>query len=158
MTIRWWTPMTDLVEASRSMDRLFDTFFGAGGATTPTPDGSEVPTYYLPVDVVDTRDEYVLSAAVPGFSPEQVEVTWHEGLLTIFAKAEPTELTGQWLRRERPYGNFVRRLQLPDRIYAEQIRASFDNGVLSVHVPKVPEPEPVKIPIGGSHKQLTAKS
>ena len=156
--IRYWSPTYDLLDAARSMDRLFDTFFGYGGTSGPQQNGTELPTHHLAVDVAETPEAFVLTASVPGFAPEQVEVTWHEGILTIWAKAEPKEFGGdwQWLRRERPWGNWLRRLQLPDTIRTDGIQASFENGLLTVSVPKLEKPEPVKIPVGGTNKQISS--
>jgi HSP20 family protein len=158
--IRWWNPSLDLLQTARTMDRFFDQLLGYGGATSPEANGggsgsgSGVPTYYLPVDIMETDEAYLLTASVPGFAPEQVEVTFQEGMLTIQANAQPTETKGRWVRQERPWGSFVRRLELPQQILGDQISAAFDNGVLTVTVPKLAKPEPVKIPIGGGQKQL----
>lgn len=153
--IRWWNPAVEALQATRAMDRLFDQFFGYGGTATPEgSNGGSVPTYFLPVDIMETDEAYVLTASVPGFAPEQVEVTFQEGMLTIAAQAEPQQVRGRWVRQERAWGSFVRRLELPVQVVSEGISASFENGVLTVSVPKLAKPEPVKIPVGASRKQL----
>jgi HSP20 family protein len=157
-SIRWWDPMADLLDAHRTMDRVFDQFFGNGGSSAPEAEHGEVPTYYLPVDILETEGSYVLSAGVPGFSPDQVEVTFEDGVLSIFAKATPLQGEGNWVRRERPYGSFVRKLQLPQQVVADKISADFDNGLLTITVPKAAKPEPVKIGITGTQKQLTGNT
>jgi HSP20 family protein len=154
-SIRWWDPTLDLLEAHRSMDRLFDQFFGPGGAPAPAGDDGKLPTYQLPVDILETEDGYSLTAAVPGFAPEQVEVMFEEGILSIVASAEPVSAQGAWLRRERPYGSLVRKLQLPQQVAVDKIVASFENGLLTVTVPKVARSQPIKIGIGGTQKQLS---
>ncbi len=146
MTLRLY-PSTDLLTVSRRMDRLVDEFFGNGGASA-AQDGGGVPTYNPPVDIRETDGEYVLTAAVPGFAPEHVDLTFDEGVLEISAKAQPLEKDGRWIRQERPWGNFVRRLELPQQIDAAKIAASFENGLLTVTIPKVGKPQPVKIPVG----------
>lgn len=152
-TVRWWRP-NDIFEATQTMDRLIDEFFGPGGSNAPSGNSTDrVPTYTLPVDVLETGDAYVLTASVPGFAPEQVDVTFGEGMLTIAAKADPATVQGTWLRQERPHGSWMRRLQLPQQVDAAGISAGFENGVLTVSVPKAAKPEPVRIAVGsGSGK------
>jgi HSP20 family protein len=158
--VRWWTP-NDLFQVTRTMDRLFDEYLGPGGTTTAGHAGENggpgLPTYTLPVDILETPEAYVLTAPVPGFAPDQVEVTYADGIITIAAQAQPLEARGNWIRQERPFGSWYRRLQLPEQVRADAIAADFDNGLLTVRVPKLERPEPVKIAVGGS-KQRTLKS
>src|SRR2546421_5724223 len=147
-SVRMWTPR-DLFQVTRTMDRLFDEYLGNGAAAGPTGvDQAGLPTYTLPVDIRETAEAYMLSAPVPGFAPEQVEVTYEDGMLTIFAQAEPLEAQGTWIRQERPFGSWFRRLQLPQQVQADKIAAAFNNGLLTVTVPKQARPEPGKISIG----------
>jgi len=156
-TIRWWDPVGELAQTHRLMDRLIDGVFGPGGTSSPEQQGGGVPTYFMPVDILETEEAYVLQAAVPGFDPEQVEVTFDEGILSIQAVLSPDTVNGRWLRRERPYGHFVRKLQLPTEVLGDKIQADFENGVLTVSVPKARKPQPMKIPVSGkAGKQLTA--
>jgi HSP20 family protein len=146
VSITWWSPSADMRSAHRAMDRLFEQFFGEGAPAEG--DGASPPTYYLPVDVFESDDAYTLVASVPGFKEDQVEITFEEGILSIKAKAEPHQAPGRWLRQERPYGSFVRRLEVPQQVETGKISADFDNGVLTVRIPKTAKPQPVKIPIG----------
>ncbi|GAC1471105.1 MAG: Hsp20/alpha crystallin family protein [Candidatus Dormibacteraceae bacterium] len=136
------------------MDRLFEQFFGDNA---PEGNGANPETYYLPVDVFESEDAYTLVASVPGFSQEQVEITFEDGILSIKAKAEPHKAPGRWLRQERPYGSFVRRLEVPQQVETGQIRADFENGVLTITIPKTAKPQPVKIAIGSGGKQMKGK-
>jgi HSP20 family protein len=145
-TMRWWDPAGELATTHRMMDRLFDSLAGPGG-TGEASSAGELPTYPMPLDILETESSYVLRASVPGFAPERVEVTFDEGILTVHAQAEPMKEGGQWLRRERPYGSLVRKLQLPAEVSGDRISATFDNGVLTITVPKAPRPQPVKIPV-----------
>lgn len=116
------------------------------------------PTYHLPVDIVETDGGYRIQAPVPGFKPEDVEVTFSDGVLTINAKRseEQTRQEGNYLRREVAMGNYQRQTTLPGDVRADSINASFDNGLLTVEVPRAPKPEPVRIKIrpGEQAKQL----
>jgi HSP20 family protein len=123
----------------REMEVLFGHFFGS------------------PLDIIDRADGYTVKAAMPGFKPEEVEVTLADGVLDIRAqrKQESESKDGSYLRRELSIGSYARSVQLPGGIKEGDIKASFENGMLTIEIPKVPAPKPVKIPIsGGSEKQL----
>jgi HSP20 family protein len=146
-SIRWWGPNADILTAARAMDRLFDQFLGPGQQGQPGAQEGGTPTYTLPVDILETDDAYVLFASVPGVASDNVDVTFEEGMLTLTARAEPFETQGRWIRQERPWGNWVRRLELPKEIEASGISAQFENGVLIVKVPKAAKAQPVRIQV-----------
>jgi HSP20 family protein len=143
-------PGSDLMITPRSMDRLFERFFGAG--LTTQEDGT--PTYPLPVDILETDDAYQLHASVAGVPQDGVEVTYEGGVLSIAVKAPPVHVEGKLIRQERPWGNWSRKLELPTEVDAATITARFENGVLMVNVPKVAQAKPLRIPIGAADKQL----
>jgi HSP20 family protein len=154
LSITWWSPSADVRSAARAMDRLIEQFFGETapeGGRTDTP-----PTYYLPVDIFESDEAYTLVASVPGFNEDQVEVLFEDGILSIKAKAEGHKAPGRWLRQERPYGSFVRRLEVPSQVETAKIAAHFANGELTVTIPKTAKPKPVKIQIGTSKKELSS--
>ena len=155
-TNRWWTPTNDLMTASRVIDRMFDQFFGYGTPSDQSEEGT--PTYGLPVDVLEGNDAFVLYASVPGIPKDSVDVTFEDGILTITAKAAPFERQGKWLRQERPWGNWSRKLELPKEVQPDKIRADIENGMLTVIVPKATTAQPVRIPVGGrsAKEQLKA--
>jgi HSP20 family protein len=156
MSITWWSPNADVRSAARAMDRLIEQFFGE---QAPESNSSQTPpTYYLPVDIFESDDAYTLVTSVPGFKEDQVEVTFEDGILTIKAKAEEHKTPGRWLRQERPYGSFVRRLEVPAQVESSKISAHFDNGELTITVPKTAKPQPVKIKIGRPEKQLAGQT
>jgi len=155
MTITWWSPSADLMRAQRAMDRVFDQFFGD---EAPQGEGGNPPTYYLPVDIFESDDAYTLVTSVPGFREDQVEVTLEEGILSIKARAESPQAPGRWLRQERPFGSWVRRLEVPQQSESTRISAQFENGVLTVTIPKAAKPQPVKIPVTASGGKQTLKA
>jgi HSP20 family protein len=134
------------------MDRLIEQFFGE---TAPEGGRSDTPpTYYLPVDIFESDEAYTLVASVPGFTQEQVEIMFEDGILTVKAKAGGHAAPGRWLRQERPYGSFVRRLEVPQQVETAKIGAHFDNGELTITIPKTAKPKPVKIQIGTGSKDV----
>jgi len=138
----------DLVTGTRPIDRLFEQFFGYGAAGLE--DGT--PTFALPVDILETEDAYELHATVAGVPQDGVEVTFEVGMLGIAVKAMPLGVPGKFIRQERPWGNWSRKLELPKEIDSANIAAQFENGVLTVRVPKAAKVQPVRIAIGGAGK------
>lgn len=151
-TVRWWNPTADLVSATRVMDRMFDQFFGYG--QTAEQESGTTPTYALPVDVLETDDSFLLYASVPGTPGENVDVTFEDGVLTINAQAVPYEKQGKWLRQERPWGNWTRRLELPKEVQPDGIAAHVENGLLTVTVPKAAHAQPVRIPVKAAKRAI----
>ena len=149
-TLHWLGPGSDLMISPRSMDRLFERFFGYGATTQE--DGT--PTYALPVDIMETEDAYQLHATVAGVPQDGVEVTFEGGRLTIAVKAVPVPLQGTLIRQERAWGNWSRKLELPTEVDSANIAAHFENGVLTVRVPKAAKAKPVRIPIGAADKLI----
>ena len=137
-----------LVTSGRPIDRLFEQFLGYEAAIRA--DGT--PTYVLPLDIVETEDAYELHATIAGVPEDGVEVTFESGMLSIAVKAAPVEVQGTFIRQERPWGNWSRKLELPKGIDSTKIAAQFENGVLRVRVPKAAKVEPVRIAIGGAGK------
>jgi len=162
MAINRWSPVGELASLHTAMDRLFGDFLG-GSPLDGDQDGSQSSTWYLPLDIVDAGSSYQVKAAVPGFRPEDVEVTFHDGMLNIVARRqeESSAQQGKYLRRELRVGNFARSVQLPAEIRPEEIKADFESGILTVEIPKAAVAKPIKIevtgksakqPVGAAHK------
>lgn len=128
----------------REIDRLFeDTFARDGNAWTPA------------VDIKETEEDIRVELELPGLKPEDVEVTAENGVLTIRGEKRTERKEGEESRYhvvERSYGAFMRTFQLPQGIDEEQINAEFDNGILTLHVPKAALPQPRRIQINASQK------
>ena len=145
-----WSPVMEAGNLHSAMDRLYDELLGPSSGVDRAPVQS-VPTYVLPLDIREVESGYEVQAPVPGFSPEDVEITFSEGVLKIQAQrsAGSTQQQGAYLRKEVAYGNYLRGIQLPGDIDENDITATFDNGILTVSVPKAPRPQPKKIQISG---------
>ena len=81
MAIARWRPSNDLASLHHTMDRLFSDVFGDSFAGRGEGEGLMAPTYYLPVDIKETENGYLVEAPVPGFKPEDVEVTHPDKVL-----------------------------------------------------------------------------
>ena len=155
-TTRWWSPASDLITATRLMDRMFDQFFGYGQA--PEQEQGGTPTYALPVDVIETDDAFLLYATVAGVPSDHVDVTFEDGVLSISVKPVPFERQGKWLRQERPWGNWTRKLELPKEVQPDRIRADVENGMLRLTVPKAATAQPVKIRVSAASEPRRLKA
>lgn len=103
------------------------------------------------IDLVREEGELVVTAELPGIDPDDVEVTLDGDVLVIKGeKTEDKELSedDRYLR-ERSYGEFSRRIPLPDGVSAEKMTASYDKGILTVRItlPEETEAEPRQIPV-----------
>lgn len=138
----------------REIDKLFDEAMGSGGHGVG----------WAPVvDIQEDEREIAIVAELPGLKPEQVEVTCENGVLNIRGEKSAERKENDQSRRyhlvERGYGAFSRSFQLPQGLDESKIEASFDHGVLTVHVPKAALPQPKKIQINagsGSQERVEA--
>jgi HSP20 family protein len=85
-------------------------------------------------------------------------VTFEDGMLNLAVKATPFEVQGKFVRQERPWGNWSRKLELPKEVDPTNITAEFQNGVLMVRVPKTATAKPLRIDIRAAKKAIEGKS
>jgi HSP20 family protein len=95
----------------------------------------------LKLDVKEDDKAFHIAAELPGLTEQEVEVTFHDGMLTIRGekKVERDEKKDTWHIIERSSGSFLRQLSMPANVDEEKIEAKFDKGVLSVMLPKLAE-------------------
>jgi HSP20 family protein len=151
-SVRWTNPDAGMLAGPHTVDRLFEQLFGYGNARHD----NGTPTYALPIDIVETEDAYQLYATVAGVPQDSVEVTFENGVLSLTVPAAPLELKGNLVRHERPWGNWSRKLELPKEVDPANIVAEFDNGVLTVRVPKVAKAAPQRIVVRTADRAITA--
>ena len=139
------TSIAPFYSLRRDIDRLFEDVLGRDAMQ-----GGWAPA----VDVREDEEALVLELELPGVSPEQVEVTAENGILTVRGEKRSERKEGDEERRwhlvERSYGAFRRSFQLPKGVDEGQIGAGFDHGVLTVRVPKSALPQPRKIQVRGA--------
>ena len=148
-------PMTKLVRFSaradlnrlqHEFDRVFGNFFPAFGFSNDSePSASWAPR----IDVVETDDAFLFEFDVPGVSKEDIHVNLQDGILTISGERKTRELeeTEDVVRVERVKGHFYRSFSVPSAIDEKKIEANYENGVLSLRLPKAEESKPRKIKI-----------
>lgn len=157
MALLRWEPIGELSTIQNEMNRLFNTFFDMPEGDRP-PGGQR---RWIPaMDLMETQDEFVLRADLPGVSEGDVDITLQDNVLTISGQREARhEAKAEgYYRVERGSGSFSRSLTLPEGVNGEQIHADFDRGVLEVHIPKPEERKPRKVSIGVGSRPRTIEA
>ena len=150
MTIVRWEPFRELSSLQSEMNRLFNAAFENQG------NGPSTARRWTPaMDLLETEDEFVLRADLPGLSESDVSIELEDNVLTLSGerRTEHEENQEGFYRVERASGSFQRSLTLPKGVDPEAVTAGFDRGVLEVRIPKPEERKPRKIAIGGGSKQ-----
>jgi HSP20 family protein len=135
------------------LQQRFDRAFGR-----PFPALSEEPTQWLPaIDLKEVDGEFVLTGEFPGVTEKDINVDIDQNTLTLRGekkseREEEKENGGRWHLIERSYGSFQRSFTLPASVDASRIKAEFDNGVLTVHMPKRKESAARRIAISAEKK------
>jgi HSP20 family protein len=122
-----------MMDLQRQIDRLFDDFSGRWAAT-PMTDG----TYWPPLEMVETSDAVDITAELPGIDPKDVDISVSGDILTIKGekKAEKQVRDRDYFCAERSYGAFSRSLELPFELDSAKVDASYEKGVLRLHIAK----------------------
>lgn len=135
---------------TRRMSRLFDDVFG------PWPlrdESGTVTSSWVPaVDVFEDGESLKIVAEVPGVRPQDVKISLENNLLTIRGEKKQVaeEKTDRVHRYERAYGAFERSFSLPTTVDAERIEARYENGLLTIALPKAERARPREIPVKAS--------
>ena len=140
MTVTRWSPWRDMMTLREAMDRLFEESFvrpvrGWG-------EGSRERPFRLPLDVYTTPEEIVIIASLPGLTPEEVDIVIEGDALTIRGALRPPLENVEYLFQERADGAFSRTLTLNVPVEADKAEAVFENGVLTLTLPKAEETKP----------------
>ena len=157
MALIRWEPVRELNTIQSEMNRLFNTFFDSPQAAGSGQAGMR---RWIPaMDLVETDDDFVLRADLPGLSEGDVNIELEDSVLTISGqrKAEHEERKEGYYRVERASGNFSRSLTLPEGVDPDKVTAGFDRGVLEVRIPKPEQRKPRKVTIsagGGASKTI----
>jgi HSP20 family protein len=137
-----WSPFRELDRFRRDFDDLFDRFLGGRLSRSSAANGPALESY------VDSG-KLVVRADLPGVNPKDVEITATGDQLTIRGKREQhhEEKGRDFIHREVAYGSFERVLKLPGGVNPDQIKASYNNGVLELTVPLPEQSQMRRVPI-----------
>jgi HSP20 family protein len=151
MVLQRWDPYQEL----RQMDKTFDRMWRNLGRW---PAAAE--QWDIPIDVKKKGDEIVVKASLPGVKPEEIQVTVEDNVLELKAESasETESEESGYLVRERAYGAFYRALRLPENVDTEHIQSAYENGVLTVTLPKAEEKKrkQIKVAVQGGTKVIEA--
>lgn len=143
--MRRWDPFNEVLSLRDAMNQLFE-----DSVVSPAR-MSNRDAFSMPVNVSETQDGYRVEAVVPGFKPEDLDVTIQDGVLTIRGETSQEQKTGDQQTNyhimERRYGRFSRSISLPSAVQADNIHATLENGILHLEIPKAEEVKPRKIAV-----------
>jgi HSP20 family protein len=161
-TMMRWDPFQDLRSAQDEMALMNPMLAHALGLHTQQQgSGRATTTVWAPaLDISERKDAYLVTVELPGIKPEDLDITMEDGLLTIQGERQFTQESSeqQFHRVERRYGAFRRSITLPAQVQAEQIEASFEDGVLQIMVPKMEEAKPKRIQVRPGRTDIPAAS
>ena len=139
-----WEPAREMMTLREAMDRLFDDAFTRplgirDGWTMSTP----------AIDMYQTDNEVVVKASVPGIKAEEVQINITGDVLTLKGelKQEEERKERAWHIREQRFGSFERSVMLPTTVKTDKAEAVFENGILTITLPKADEVKPKTINI-----------
>ena len=138
-----WEPVREMMTLREAMDRLFDDAFTRpinlrdGGWSAPA------------VDMYQTDDEVVVKVALPGFKADEVQINVTGDVLSLRGdlKREQEEKDKAWHIREHRWSSFERSVALPTQVKADGANADFENGILTITLPKAEEVKPKTITV-----------
>jgi HSP20 family protein len=149
-----WDPFQEMLNLRRTVDRLFDN-------VSPDREWAQPSMWGLAVDMVENKDDFLVKASIPGINPDDLDISYSDDTLTIKGeiKEDKDVKQDQYHLRERRYGTFMRSVTLPTRIKGDAIEASYQNGVVTLRLPKAEEVKPKRIAIKvGSQKMIEGKA
>ncbi len=148
-----WDPFGEMTSLRDMMDRVFEQAWVRPSAVISGATG------HFPVDIYESGDEYVLTASLPGVTPDQVDVTVQGNTVTVSYERKRDEAEGvTWHARELPYGRFTRQVSLPAHLDTEGVEATMEHGVLRLRLPKIAQARERRVEIktgggaGSSHQ------
>jgi len=137
-----WEPAREMMTLREAMDHLFDDAF-----TRPLTlrDGWSAPA----IDMYQTDDEIVVKASLPGVKADEVQINITGEILTIKGETRQVEEKKEkaWHMREQRWGTFERAVALPTEVVSDKAKAEFENGILTITLPKAEEVKPKVISI-----------
>jgi HSP20 family protein len=153
-----WNPIQEMRSMRDAVTQLLDQAFVRPSAVTGFAGNGAT----IPFDVAEQRDAVMVRAAVPGLDPASIELTVQQGMLTLAGRRTlyDPEASKQyiWHLRGLTEGQIRFSVALPVKVDADQAQASYDYGIITVHLPKAEaiKPKQIQITAGQGQKQLAA--
>jgi HSP20 family protein len=148
-TLVRWDPFREIASMQNELSRYMNGLLEGSGRQTQ----AWVPT----LDVWETDDDVVYALDLPGIPQDRIAIEVENGALTVSAERERTEEVGEdkYRRFERRFGTFSRTFGLPQGTSEDDIKATYKDGVLQIHVPKPVQPKPKRISVSVEGEQTT---
>jgi HSP20 family protein len=143
-----WEPFDGLNRIQSRINDLFDDAFGHSRAYPRSATG----VWFPPVDILESKDSYLIRAELPGMKREDFNLEVHDGSLMLSGERKFEEAANgvEYHRVERVSGKFSRSFYLPQTVKSDAIKATYRDGILEIHVPKAEEAKPKQIAISVS--------
>ena len=144
MTMIRWDPFREIMSLRNAMDRLFEDSF-----VHPTRVWPELGGGQLAIDMYQTDDDVVVKASLPGLKPEEVDISVTGDTVTIKGehKEEKEVKEENYIHQECRYGSLNRSVTIPVQVKADKAEAVFENGILTLTLPKAEETKPKQIKV-----------
>lgn len=139
-----WEPFRDIISLRDAMDRLFEDSFVRLSRFWPG-----IGEWQPPIDMYQTDNEVVVKAAIPGLKPEEVDISITGDTVTIKGEhKEDKEVRDEdYLYKECRFGSFSRTVTIPVKVKTDKAEAVFENGILTLTLPKAEEVKPRQIKV-----------
>jgi HSP20 family protein len=146
MTMMRWDPFKEMMSLRQAMDRLFEDSFVRRPHWWPALAEGALP---LSLEMYQTANDVVVKAAVPGVKPEEVDISITGDTLTIKGerKEEKEVKEADYFLKEHVYGSYSRTVAIPVPVQADKAEATFENGILTLTLPKKEEAKPKQVKI-----------
>ncbi|HUI75451.1 MAG TPA: Hsp20/alpha crystallin family protein [Candidatus Acidoferrum sp.] len=153
-TLERWEPFRGVSTVEGQLNRIFGDLLGR------TSQESNLTTWAPSVDIYETENALTVKADLPEVKPEDLDIRVENNILTIRGerKFEKKVDEKNYLRVERSYGSFSRSFSLANTVNADAIKADYQNGVLTLTIPKREEAKPkqIKVSVGTPEKAAAA--
>ncbi len=138
-----WNPFRELARIEQELNKVFNELVPAGRTEV------QVQTWNPRVDIYEKDNKLVIEAEIPGAKKEDIEVKIKDNAVIIKGevKKEEEKKDENYYRSERFYGKFERVIPLPVEVKTEEAKATFENGILKLEIPKVTQEKEVKIEV-----------
>ena len=144
MALVRWSPVRNAFTINSEIDRLFDNFLSDRmSGTDALSDG--IPA----VDVEETEQEFLVTAEIPGMQKKDIKISFENNYLTLSGEKKESKESKEanFYRKERSYGKFSRSIPIPVGVMLDKIEAEYEQGILTVKIPKTEEAKPKQIEI-----------
>ena len=146
-----WDPFHESISLRNAMNKLFEESLVRPRGGWLTPAQVKTPT----VDMYETDEAIIVKSAIPGIKPEDLNISITGDVLTIKGETRDEEEIEEenYIQRERCYGSFCRSLAIPLPVITDEIQAEFEDGVLTLTMPKAEEVKPKSIEVKAKGKK-----